>query len=79
MEMPSYDLIVAAVGGDEEAMEKILRHYEPMIEAESGGNQIIRQQITKALREAILQYDLNSPEKNEEYLKTHYPENGNPL
>ena len=28
MEMPSYDLIVAAVGGDEEAMEKILRHYE---------------------------------------------------
>ena len=74
MEMPSYDLIVAAVGGDEEAMEKILRHYEPMIEAESGGNQMIRQQITKVLREAILQYDLNSPEKNEEYLNTHYPD-----
>lgn len=74
MEMPSYDLIVAAVGGDEEAMEKILRHYEPMIEAESGGNQMIRLQITKALREAILQYDLNSPEKNEEYLTTHYPD-----
>lgn len=74
MEMPSYDLIVAAVGGDEEAMEKILRHYEPMIEAESGGNQMIRRQITEALREAILQYDLNSPEKNEEYLNTHYPD-----
>ena len=74
MEMPSYDLIVAAVGGDEEAMEKILRHYEPMIEAESGGNQMIRLQITKVLREAILQYDLNSPEKNEEYLNTHYPD-----
>ena len=74
MEMPSYDLIVAAVGGDEDAMEKILRHYEPMIEAESGGNQMIRQQITEALREAILQYDLNSPEKNEEYLNTHYPD-----
>ena len=73
MESPSYELIVAAVGGDEEAMEKILRHYEPMIEAESGGNQMIRQQITKALREAILQYDLNSPEKNEEYINTHYP------
>ena len=74
MEMPSYDLIVAAVGGDEEAMEKILRHYEPMIEAESGGNQMIRRQIMEALREAILQYDLNSPEKNEEYLNTYYPD-----
>ena len=75
MEMPSYDLIVAAVGGDEEAMEKILRHYEPMIEAESGGNQVIRQQITEALREAILQYDLNDPEKNEAYLREKYPQN----
>ena len=74
MDYPSYELIVAAVGGDEDAMEKILRHYEPMIEAESGGNQMIRQQITEALREAILQYDLNSPEKNEEYLNTHYPD-----
>lgn len=74
MDNPSYELIVAAVGGDEEAMEKILQHYEPMIEAESGGNQVIRQQITEALREAILQYDLNSPEKNEEYLNTHYPD-----
>ena len=74
MDYPTYDLIVAAIGGDEEAMEKILQHYEPMIEAESGGNQVIRQQITEALREAILQYDLNSPEKNEEYLNTHYPD-----
>lgn len=75
MEYPSYELIVAAVGGDEEAMEKILQHYEPMIEAESGGNQMIRQQITEALREAILQYDLNDPEKNEAYLREKYPQN----
>lgn len=75
MDYPTYDLIVAAVGGDEEAMEKILQHYEPMIEAESGGNQMIRQQITEALREAILQYDLNDPEKNEAYLREKYPQN----
>ena len=75
MDNPSYELIVAAVGGDEKAMEKILRHYEPMIEAESGGNQMIRQQITEALREAILQYDLNDPEKNEAYLREKYPQN----
>lgn len=71
---PSYELIVAAVGGDKEAMEKIIRHYEPMIEAESGGDQVIHQQITEALREAILQYDLNNPEKNEAYLREKYPE-----
>lgn len=75
MDNPSYELIVAAVGGDEEAMEKILQHYEPMIEAESGGNQLIRQQITEALREAILQYDLSDPEKNETYLREKYPKN----
>ena len=75
MDNPSYELIVAAVGGDEEAMEKILQHYEPMIEAESGGNPMIRQQITEALREAILQYDLNDPEKNEAYLREKYPQN----
>ena len=75
MDNPSYELIVAAVGGDEEAMEKILQHYEPMIEAESGGNQMIRQQITEALRKAILQYDLNDPEKNEAYLREKYPQN----
>lgn len=75
MDYPTYDLIVAAIGGDEEAMEKILQHYEPMIEAESGGNQMIRQQITEALRKAILQYDLNDPEKNEAYLREKYPQN----
>lgn len=75
MDYPSYDLIVAAAGGDEEAMKKILQHYEPMIEAESGGDQVIHQQITEALREAILQYDLNTPEKNEAYLREKYPEN----
>lgn len=74
MDYPSYELIVAAVGGDKEALEKIIQHYEPMIEAESGGNQMIRQQITEALREAILQYDLNDLKKNEAYLREKYPE-----
>lgn len=74
MDYPSYELIVAAVGGDKEALEKIIQHYEPMIEAESGGNQMIRQQITEALREAILQYDLNDMKKNEAYLREKYPE-----
>ena len=79
MDYPSQDLIVAAVGGDEEAMEKILRHYEPMIVEQCGDNEDMRQEVILALIDAIRHYDLNSPEKNEEYLKTHDPENGNPL
>lgn len=51
---PSYELIVAAVSGDEQAMNRILKHYEPMINEQCGGNEMVRQQITKALREAIL-------------------------
>lgn len=74
MENPSYELIVAAVGGDEKAMEKILRHYEPMINDQCGGDEDMRQEITLALIDAIRHYDLNDPVKNEEYLKTHCPD-----
>lgn len=74
MENPSYELIVAAVGGDEKAVENILRHYEPMINEQCGGDEDIRQEITLALVDAIRHYDLNNPVKNEEYLKTHYPD-----
>lgn len=74
MERPSYKLIQAAVNGDKEAMKKIMKHYEPMIDAECGGNQMVRQQIIMGLRDAILHYDLNNPEKNEAYLREHYPE-----
>ena len=42
MDYPSYDLIVAAVGGDERAMEKIIQHYEPMINEQCGGNEMVR-------------------------------------
>lgn len=71
---PSYELIIAAVGGDEQAMERILKPYEPMINEQCGGNEMVRQQITEALREAILHYDLNDPAKNEAYLRENYPE-----
>lgn len=37
MKTPSYDLIVAAVNGDKTALDKIIQHYHPMIEKESGG------------------------------------------
>ena len=76
---PSYELIVAAVGGDEEAMEKILRHYEPMIAEQCGDDEEMRQEVVLALIDAIRHYDLNSPEKNEEYLKTHYPDHGDQM
>lgn len=71
---PSYDLIVAAVGGDKEALEKIIQHYEPMIEVQCGGNETIRQQIIMGLKDAILHYDLNDMEKNEKYLSEKYPD-----
>lgn len=74
MDYPSYDLIVAAVGGDEQAMEKIIQHYEPMIEEQCGGNEMVRRQITEALREAILHYDLNDPANNDAYLRGNYPD-----
>ena len=60
---PSYELIVAAVSGDEQAMERILKHYEPMINEQCSGNEVVRRQITEALREATLHYDLNDPGK----------------
>lgn len=74
MENPSCDLIVAAVGGDEEAMDEILRHYEPMINEQCGGNEIMHRQVTEALREAILHYDLSDLAKNEAYLRENYPD-----
>ena len=73
MDRPNYDLIVAAVNGDEAALDKIIQHYQPMIEKESGGNPLIRKQITNALREAILHYDLENPVANDEYLQSKYP------
>ena len=69
MEGPKYELIVAAVGGDEEAMKKIIQHYEPMIIKESRGNKAVRKQIVAGLRKAILNYDLNDMKRNEEYLQ----------
>lgn len=74
MDYPSYDLIVAAVGGDERAMEKIIQHYEPMIEEQCGGNEEVRQQIISGLVDAIRHYDLNDPEKNDAYLAKNYPQ-----
>lgn len=71
---PSYELIVAAVSGDKEALEKIIQHYEPMIEEQCGGNETIRQQIIMGLKDAILHYDLNDMEKNEKYLSGKYPD-----
>lgn len=73
MNTPSYDLIVAAVKGDEAALNKIIQHYQPMIEKESRGNPLIREQITKGLREAILHYNLENPAANDAYLQSKYP------
>ena len=73
MNTPSYDLIVAAVNGDEAALNKIIQHYQPMIEKESKGNPKVRKQITDALSEAILHYDLENPATNDEYLQSKYP------
>ena len=73
MEMPKYDLIVAAVNGDPDAIEKILKIYAPLIEEESHGDEDMRQEITLALIDAIQNYDLNDPAKNEAYLRENYP------
>lgn len=74
MEMPSYDLIVAAVGGDPEAMEKILQIYAPLIEKESHGDEDMRQEITLALIDVIQHYDLNDQAKNDAYLRGKFPD-----
>ena len=73
MNKPNYDLIVAAVNGNETALEKIIQHYQPMIEKESRGNPIVRKQITQALREAILHYNLDDPSETDKYLQSKYP------
>lgn len=72
MEMPSYELIVDAVSGNEEAMEKILQIYA--IEEESRRDEDMRQEITLALIDAIQHYDLNDPAKNEAYHRENYPD-----
>lgn len=74
MDKISYDLIAAAVDGDNDAIEKIVQYFEPMIEAESKGDSEVRQQIVGGLIDAIRHYDLNSPAKNEEYLANKYPD-----
>lgn len=73
MKRPSYDLIVDAVNGDKVALDLIIMHYQTMIEKESKGDPVIRKQITDALREAILHYDLDNPAANDEYLQSKYP------
>ena len=74
MEMPSYELIIAAVDGDNEAIEKIIQHYTPMIEEMSGGNEDMRQEIILTLIDAINHYDLENEEKNMEYLRRTFPD-----
>lgn len=73
MNKPSYDLIAAAVNGDKVALDLIIMHYQTMIEKESKGNPIVRKQITDALCEAILHYDLENPAENDEYLQSKCP------
>lgn len=70
----SYDLIAAAVGGDNNAIEKIVQYFEPMIQEESIGDSEVRQRIVSGLIDAIRHYDLNSPGKNEEYLAKKFPD-----
>ena len=65
---PKYERVVAAVGGDEKAIEKIIRHYEPMIDAQSGGDKEVRGCIIAELRTAIRHYDLHDDQKNRIYL-----------
>ena len=74
MDKINYDLIAAAVGGDNKAIEKIVQHFEPMIQEESKGDSEVRQRIVSGLIDAIRHYDLNSPEKNEEYLAKKFPD-----
>ena len=73
MNKPSYDLILAAVNGDKVALDLVIMHYQTMIEKESKGNPKVRKQITDALSEAILHYDLENPATNDEYLQSKYP------
>lgn len=65
---PKYERIVAAVGGDEMAIDEIVRHFEPMIDAQSGGDKEVREYIIAELRTAIRHYDLHDEQKNSIYL-----------
>lgn len=59
---PSYELIAAAVHGDQAAMEQILKIYEPTINKASGGNEDLRQHIIAELISEIRKYDLSAPD-----------------
>ena len=73
MNKPSYDLIIAAVNGDKVALDLVIMHYQTKIEKESKDDPAARKQITDALREAILHYDLENPAANDEYLQSKFP------
>lgn len=75
MTYPNYNLIVSAVRGDDEAMEQILKMYEPLIEEESGGDKEFRQFVVTTLIDAIRRYDLMHPEKHDEYLESQHLNN----
>ena len=72
---PKYEQIVAAVGGDENAIDEIVRHFEPMIDAQSGGDKEVREFIIAELRKAIRHYDLHDQQKNNAYLLMHAVKN----
>ena len=63
---PSYELIAAAVNGDQAAMEQILKIYEPYIKKASGGNEDLRQHIFVELIASIKNYDLSTPDAVEQ-------------
>ncbi len=72
MNTRNFDLIIAAVNGDV-AVHKKIKHYQPMIEKESGDNPLIRRHIMRGLRETILHYNLEDSAENKKYLQTKYP------
>ena len=56
--------IADAVNGDKEAVERVLQHYMPFIEEQSGGNEDLKQELILAVLEALPKFDLNDPEKS---------------
>lgn len=56
--------IVAAVQGDKAAKERVLEHYMPYIEEQSGGDEDLKQELILAVLEALPKFDLNDPEKS---------------
>ena len=56
--------IADAVNGDKEAVERVLQHYMPFIEEQSGGDEDLKQELILAVLEALPKFDLNDPEKS---------------